>query len=71
MPIPSYFVYQEQCDEVNPMLEEMGLSIRLEPGDVFCSMEFSCKNGFNATIKCEAYGIAKYSTDTTYLLGIE
>ncbi len=67
----SYFVSQEQCDQANPILEEMGASVRLEPGDILYEMTFSAKNAFNATIKNTAYGIAKYSTDTTYLLGIE
>ncbi len=67
----SYFVSQEQCDQANPVLEEMGTSVRLEPGDILYIMTFSAKNAFNATIKNTAYGIAKYSTDTTYLIGIE
>ena len=67
----SYFISQEQCDQANPILEEMGASVRLEPGDILYVMTFSAKNAFNATIKNTAYGIAKYSTDTTYLIGIE
>lgn len=67
----SYFISQEQCDQVNPILEEMGSSVRLEVGDILYVMTFSAKNAFNATIKNTAYGVAKYSTDTTYLIGIE
>ena len=67
----SYFISQEQCDQVNPILEEMGSSVRLEVGDILYVMTFSAKNTFNATIKNTAYGVAKYSTDTTYLIGIE
>ena len=58
-------------DDYNKMLKDAGISNRVEIGDLFIIMEFSAKNGFNATIKSMAYGIASYANNTISLVGIE
>ncbi len=56
---------------VNETLKTVGYSERAEIGDLFIMEEFSAKNGFNATIKCMAYGIVRADTDNVILIGIE
>lgn len=62
---------QTMCDTVNELLSDAGYSQRVKIGDLFIMTEFSAKNGFNATIKSEAYGIASYQDNTIELIGIE
>ena len=58
-------------DYVNDAIKNAGYNQTVDIDDLFIITEFSAKNGFNATIKAKAYGIAKYSNNALILLGIE
>lgn len=62
---------ENDMNEVNSVLESAGYSNRVEIGDLFIQTQFSAKNGFNATIKSTAYGIASYNNNTITLIAIE
>lgn len=63
-------VYDDTMQElVNQILENAGLSERVDVGDVFITQEFTAKNAFNATVKCTAYGIARWNSKKVILLG--
>ena len=57
-------------DFVNETLETSGYPERVEIGDLFIMTEFSAKNAFNATIKCTAFGIASYNSNSIILIGV-
>ena len=58
-------------DEINKILSDAGVKNKVAVGDLFVMMEFSAKNGFNATIKNTAYAISNYETNSVTLLKIE
>ncbi len=60
---------QETLDEMDSLITQAG-GAGVEMNDVVVIMEFSAKNGFNATIKHQAVGVIRYSTDTVELVGI-
>lgn len=62
---------QEDADEINKILSDANYSQQVEIGDLFIMTEFSAKNGFNATVKNTAYGIAGYNNNSITLIGIE
>ena len=62
---------QESIDEINEILKSKGLSTTIEIGDLLVMTQFTAKNGFNATIKSIAYGIASYERNSITLLFIE
>ncbi len=62
---------QERVDIVNMKLAALEIDHKVKIGDLFIDTEFSAKNGFNATIKSHAYGVATESDNMIYLLGIK
>lgn len=58
-------------DEVNQILESAGYQARVEVDDLFIQTNFSAKNGYGATVKGVAYGIASYTNNSITLIGIE
>lgn len=61
---------EEVMNETNELLKSIGCSDRVEVNDVFIQIKFTAKNGFNATIKNTAYGIASYSKNAVKLITI-
>ena len=61
----------ELLDEVKNALSLSGIYKQLDVGDLVITVKFSAKNAFNATIKGNAIGIARYSTNTIELVAIE
>ena len=61
----------ERADSINQILNEAGVTQRVEIGDLFIMTQFSAKNVFNATVKNTAYGIASYKANTITLVSIE
>ncbi|MCR4903218.1 MAG: hypothetical protein K6A23_10180 [Butyrivibrio sp.] len=62
---------QADVDEVNEALSSAGKTDTVQVGDLFIVTKFSAKNGFNATIKSTAYGIASYENNSIKLIAIE
>ena len=62
---------QADADEVNKVLSSAGKNDTVQVGDLFIVTQFSAKNGFNATIKNTAYGIASYDNNSIKLIAIE
>ena len=58
-------------DEINQVLEESGYSQRVEVGDLFIRCEFSAKNGFGGTVKCNALAISSYEENFLTVIAIE
>ncbi len=61
----------EDVKEVNNILSGAGKTTTVQKGDLFIVTEFSAKNGFNATIKSRAYGVASYENNSIILVSIE
>lgn len=62
---------EEKKEVVNSSLKELDVSERVEVGDLLVIMDFSAKNAYNATIKSQAYGIVRYSDNSTILVWIQ
>lgn len=67
--------YIDVCDEtmrdyVNGILQNAGVSRKVEIGDLLITTEFSAKNAFGGTVKNTAYGISSYKNNTIYLIDI-
>jgi len=59
---------EDTKNEVNNILKDGGYTNTVEINDLIITMEFSAKNGFNATIKNIAIGIASYNLNTITLV---
>ncbi len=62
---------EEDVAEINKILSDAGKNTTVKEGDLFIMTEFSAKNGFNATIKSKAYGVASYENNSITLIAIE
>ncbi|OUP11063.1 hypothetical protein [Collinsella sp. An2] len=60
----------ETLDSVNSSFSQNGSAVA-SMNDVLLTMDFTAKNGFNATIKCQAYGIMHYPDGNVDVLGIQ
>ena len=63
-------ITEENREDINNSLSDLGHSICVEVGDIFLSTQYSAKNEYDATIKYEALGISSYTENITYLLRI-
>lgn len=62
---------EEKKTEINTLLKQGGYSTRAEVGDIFIVTTFSCKNGYNATVKATAIGISSWGNNTITLIDLE
>lgn len=68
----SYIAVRDEAtlQEVNQILGGNASSANIGIGDVVVVMEFTAKNGFNATIKNNALGVIRYPSGSVELLAI-
>ena len=68
----SYIAVRDEAtlQEVNRILGSSALDANIVVGDVVVVMEFTAKNGFNATIKSSAMGVIRYPSGAVELLAI-
>ena len=68
----SYIAVSDEAtlQEVNQILESNASDANIAVGDVVVVMEFTAKNGFNATIKNSAMGVIRYPSGAVELLAI-
>lgn len=68
----SYIAVRDEAtlQEVNQILESNASDANIAVGDVVVVMEFTAKNGFNATIKNSAMGVIRYPSGAVELLAI-
>lgn len=68
----SYIAVRDEAtlQEVNQILGSNASDANIAVGDVLVVMEFTAKNGFNATIKSSAMGVIRYPSGAVELLAI-
>lgn len=64
-------INQSEVERINKAIAGSGFSNKVQLNDVFIAVDFSAKNGFNATVKARAFATLSYRTNELVLIQIQ